>query len=143
MLRQIYETALPFNRLLGMRILSLEGKLAVVRVDMRTDLVGNPFRESLHGGVIGAVIDVAGGLAASLGLLAAFHDLPDEEVAKRMARLSTVDMRVDFLRPGLGEHFICRAQSLRTGQKIGHARMDFENDQGELIAVGMGTYYLG
>jgi uncharacterized protein (TIGR00369 family) len=143
MLHQIYENALPFNRLVGMRILSLEGRQAVVRVDMRDDLVGNPFRGSLHGGVIGAVIDVAGGLAASLGLLEALADLPDEEIGKRLARMGTVDLRVDYLSPGLGEHFVCRAESLRTGQKIGHTRMDFDNDQGELIAVGMGTYYLG
>jgi len=54
-LRQVFETGVPFNSLLGLKVESLDP--AKLRFDMRPDLIGNARRSILHGGVISAVTD--------------------------------------------------------------------------------------
>ena len=57
-LRRTFEQIIPFNRMLGLRIDSLGFKAPRLRFDMRPELVGNPVRQILHGGVISATLDV-------------------------------------------------------------------------------------
>lgn len=66
-----------------------------------------------------------------------------EEIAKRLFNVSTIDLRVDFLRPGRGEHFVASGSIMRTGKKVGVIRTQFHNDKEVLIAVGTGTYIVG
>jgi len=49
-------------------------------------------------------------------------------------------MRVDYLRPGLGQWFEAKGYILRTGNKVAVTRMELHNDTGELIAIGTGAY---
>ena len=107
---------------------------------MRDDLVGNFMRDMLHGGVISSCLDVAGGLVAFVALLD--HNLVHsiDEQAEQFSKLGTVDLRIDFLRPGLGDSFVAAGFKLRAGRRIAVARMELHNDSGTLIAVGTGTY---
>ena len=57
-------------------------------------------------------------------------------------RMSTIDLRVDFLRPGLGKRFVVTAYTLRTGNKVVVKRIELHNDQNDLIAVGTGSYFV-
>jgi uncharacterized protein (TIGR00369 family) len=66
-----------------------------------------------------------------------------EEKFARFARLGTIDLRVDYLRPGLGRWFAARGFALRNGNKVTVTRIELVNDQSELIAVGTGTYVVG
>jgi len=59
---------------------------------------------------------------------------------ERLGRVSTVDVRVDFLRPGTGKWFVATAYALRTGNKIAVTRIEVENNRNDLIAVGTGSY---
>lgn len=52
-------------------------------------------------------------------------------------------MRIDYLRPGVGEGFDASATVLRGGSREVVARMEFPNDEGTLVAVGTGTYMVG
>ena len=55
-----FEQMIPFNRVLGLKIDSLDPKTPRLRFDMRPELVGNPVRQILHGGVTSATLDVVG-----------------------------------------------------------------------------------
>ena len=68
--------------------------------------------------------------------------LTDEEIAL-FSRLGTIDMRVDFLRPGLGEEFVATGTVLRVGRKVAVTRMELHNDEDSLIAVATGAYSTG
>ena len=57
--------------------------------------------------------------------------------------VGTIDMRVDYLRPGRGKYFIGTGYVLRVGKKIAVTRMDLHNEQEVLIATGTGTYNVG
>jgi uncharacterized protein (TIGR00369 family) len=141
---EVAEKHIPFNRVLGLHSLSIEDDLTVhVRIDHRDELVGNLSKGFLHGGVISATLDLVGGIGAMLGAVG--RDLPqtEEEAAEIFLKIGTIDLRVDYLRPGVGEWYDASAVVLRTGARVAVTRMEMRNDAGKLIAVGTGTYTVG
>lgn len=143
LLKTIYEQSMPFHRLLKVQIATLTATDVEVRIDMREELVGNFIRGMLHGGVISSILDLTGGLVASVELLKHLEGLDVEELAKRMAKIGTIDLRVDYLRPGKGEFFTATGSVLRKGSKVAVVRTELINDQKVLIAAGTGTYLVG
>ncbi|MDR2239530.1 MAG: thioesterase family protein [Zoogloeaceae bacterium] len=139
-IHELFTEKIPFNKVLGLDVVSCAGESPLLRFAMRPELVGNFMRGNLHGGVISSVIDVCGGLTAFLGLQRKLRDEPIEERLQRFARISTIDMRVDYLRPGLGQWFEAKGYILRTGNKVAVTRMELHNDAGDLIAIGTGAY---
>ena len=65
-------------------------------------------------------------------------NLPD--TIKKVTRLATVDMRVDYLAPGRGKYFIARAETLRLGRKGCTMRMTMVNDEDKPIATAIASY---
>lgn len=139
-IRESFVERMPFNRILGIDVLSLHHDRPELRFDMRPDLVGNYVRNMLHGGVISAVLDVTGGLVAFLGVQQKLRGKPVAEVLERFSRIGTIDLRIDYLRPGLGAWFVARGYPLRTGNKVAVTRMELFNDRDELISVGTAAY---
>jgi uncharacterized protein (TIGR00369 family) len=90
--------------------------------------------------VISSVIDVTGGLAAFMGIQQKISDSDLDAKLNRFARLGTIDLRVDYLRPGIGNSFVSTGYALRTGNKVAVTRIELTNDQDDLIAVGTGSY---
>lgn len=138
-IRQVFEELIPFNRVLGLKVESIDLDAPKLRFDMRADLVGNPLRQILHGGVISAVLDVTAGFAIQMALL---RD-GSETKPGHFAQIGTIDLRVDYLRPGRGEHFIATGRVVRLGNRIAVAHMDLVNDKDELIATGAAAYVVG
>ncbi len=117
----------PFNRLLGIQGESASAGACVLVLPVRPEFVGDFRRPALHGGVVSALIDTAGGVAAwsALG--------PEESV-------STVDLTVDFLEPaGLAAPLRAVAQLVRKGNRVCHVRIAVTQD-GKLVAEGRGVY---
>ena len=56
-IKHAFDERIPFNRVLGMRITSIEEGRPTIRFEMRDELVGNYLRGNLHGGVISGVMD--------------------------------------------------------------------------------------
>ena len=136
--KNIAERFVPFNRLLAMELASTDP--VQIRIENRDDLVGNAVHNFLHGGVIASLLDVAGGIATFKSSLDASELASTEEAAERFGRIGTVDMRVDYLRPGTGKEFVATAEIIRHGKRITVTRMELHNDAGTLIALGTGTY---
>ena len=134
---------MPFNQLLGLTISQTDNFAAQVHFDWHDKLMGNPVRKILHGGVIAAVLDTVGSIAA---LLYGIEQLDNAEAVQAFyAQLpygGTLDMRVDYLRPGKGEHFLATAQVLRRGNKVAVCRMDLHNQSEVHIATGTATYII-
>ncbi len=140
---KMYEEKIPFNTVLGLKIESINTESVSTKFQMRKKLVGNFMQKILHGGVISSVLDATGGLMASISLLQKALNQPMEQIEKNLTRLGTIDLRVDYLRPGQGSYFISTASIMRAGKKVSVTRMEMHNDQGLLIAVGTGTYIVG
>lgn len=143
LLKNVYEEQMPFNKLLGVKIISLEFDKVVVRIDMKDDFVGNYAKNILHGGVISSVLDLTSGLAASMGVVKRMKGKSHEEMIMRFAKMGTIDMRVDYLTAGRGKYFLTSGEILRTGNKVAVIRTEFTNDEGVLIAAGTASYIIG
>jgi len=139
-LKAIFEEKIVFNRVLGLRITSLKPERVSGRIDMRHELVGHFAYNRLHGGVISAGLDAMAGLAV-MAALGARH--MDESVPQRLARFSrvgTIDLRVDYVRPGIGDHFELRAEVMRIGSRVASTRMEFLGADGTLLSTGAAAY---
>jgi len=143
LLKEITEEKIPFNKLIGMKIETLDLDKIGIRFEMCPELVGNFTRGNLHGGVISSVLDVTGGMVAWTGIMKKMEGQSFDEISERFNKIGTIDIRVDYLRPGLGEYFIATGSTLRTGNKVSVTRMELHNDKEILIAVGTGTYVVG
>lgn len=139
-LKDIFEEKIVFNRMLGLKITSLRPDCVEARIDMKPDLVGHYAYNRLHGGVISAGLDTMGGLALMAAMGARHMDEPPAQRLQRFARLGTIDLRVDYLRPGIGSHFTLRAEALRLGSRVGSTRMEFFGPDGTLLSTGAGAY---
>lgn len=142
-LRRIFEERIPFNRWLGLRVESVDPGRISLSFETRPEYVGNFLRGSLHGGVISATLDVAGGLAAFVEVMESMGEVTEAEILDRLAGLGTIDLRVDFLRPGSGRRFTATAFIQRAGNRVAVTRMELHNDNDELIAVATGAYMVG
>ncbi len=138
-LTELIERRITFNQVLGLKVQALLPQL-VLRFEMRPDLVGHDHYGRLHGGVISAALDALGGSALMVAL-GEKHPLDTaEQVMHRFLRIGTIDLRVDFLRPGLGRFFIAIAEITRLGGRVGSTQMRLHGDTGELIATGAASY---
>jgi uncharacterized protein (TIGR00369 family) len=117
----------PFNQLLGIRGEHAEPGRVVLSLAVRRDFIGDPRRPALHGGVLSALIDTAGGAAAWSALASG-------------ESVSTVDLRIDYLEPaGLEAPLRAEAELIRKGNRVCHVRVAVT--QGDrLVAEGRGVY---
>jgi uncharacterized protein (TIGR00369 family) len=139
-LRQVFEEAVAFNRVLGLKVESLDPDAPKLRFDMKPELIGNPRRQILHGGVISAALDVAAGFAIHL---AVGKNRTEDTPEGQFPTIGTIDLRVDYLRPGRGNYFIATGRVVRLGNRVAVAHMELVNDAGELIATGGAAYMVG
>ncbi len=70
-------------------------------------------------------------------------DKAPEDIEKRITRTGTIDLRIDYMRPGRGKFFRANSTIMRAGNKVAVTRMELHNDEDVLIAVGTGTYIVG
>jgi uncharacterized protein (TIGR00369 family) len=134
---------IPFNRVLGIQLGEMNTEKVVMHLPMKDELIGNFVHGILHGGVISSLLDVVGGAMALIGAFERHQHLSTTERMARLSKLGTIDLRIDYLRPGRGKHFTATAVLLRSGNKVAVVRSELHADDGTLVAVGTGTYLCG
>ena len=129
-LKQVAEEFIPFNKFLGVRVVRAEVGSVRLEVPFRPELVGDPMKPALHGGVLSMLADTAGGMAVW------------SAVADELARISTIDLRVDYLRPGKLEPIAAEASVVRVGGRVGVAdvRIFHPSDEAATVATGKAVY---
>jgi uncharacterized protein (TIGR00369 family) len=129
-LRQLAEEWIPFNKFVGIRALRIEKGDILFEVKYRDELIGDPVKKALHGGVISMLADTAGGMAV-------WSALDDPR-----SRVSTIDLRIDYLLPGRQEDLHAHASLVRAGKAVGVAdvRMFHPSAESSTIATGKGVY---
>jgi len=141
-IRQVFEQLISFNRIIGVKVESLDASAPVLRFDMKQELLGNFLYGRLHGGVIASALDTVAGLAIMCAIAQKHAHETTEQILQRFTRIGTVDMRTDYLHPGTGKHFVATASVNRLGGRIASTQMRLENDGGQLIATGVGAYVI-
>jgi acyl-CoA thioesterase len=83
----------------------------------------------LHGGVTATLADAAVGIAIT-------------QRVGRTAAATTVEMKLNYLRPVSGRKITARAHLLRMGSTLCIGRVDMFDDANELVSTALVTYML-
>jgi uncharacterized protein (TIGR00369 family) len=137
---ELWEQRITFNTVLGLTVESLDPASPRLRFAMRPELVGHYLYGRLHGGVISAALDAMGGYALTVAIGEKHADESADQVMHRFSRMGTIDLRIDYLRQGIGQHFIASAEVTRLGGRVGSTQMRLHNEEGLLIATGAAAY---
>ncbi len=139
---EIFVYHMPFNRALGLELERYEKAFAQLSFNNQPMMVGNWAQSILHGGVIASALDVAAGLVCVGSTLTRHDTINEEELRQRLSRMGTIDLRVDYLRPGRGERFTATSTLLRAGNKVAVARVELHNEAQVYIASATAIYGL-
>ncbi len=142
-LTDLFERRITFNQTLGLQVTSARHPQPRIRFAMRPELIGHFQHGRLHGGAISSTLDAMGGFALMVAIGDKHGDENTAQVMHRFAKMGTIDLRIDYLRPGMGEWFEASAEVTRLGGRIGSTQMRLVNDAGTLIATGSAAYVIG
>jgi uncharacterized protein (TIGR00369 family) len=142
-LRNMWEEQIVFNRVIGLQLAEIGPERATATIAMRPELIGSFSHQRIHGGVISASLDAMGGVAVMAAIGARHRDEPVAQRLHRFGKLGTIDLRIDYLRPGIGAQFRLSAQVLRLGSRVASTRMEFCGDDGKLLSTGSAAYIVG
>jgi uncharacterized protein (TIGR00369 family) len=137
---ELFEHRISFNRVLGLKVTAARPGAVRATFAMRPELVGSQSHGRLHGGVVSAVLDTLGGLALMVAIAERFPHDNTLQVMHRFIKMGTIDLRVDYLRPGVGSLFTASAEVTRLGGRIGSTQMRLVNEAGRLLSTGAATY---
>ncbi|MFN0181809.1 MAG: PaaI family thioesterase [Gemmatimonadales bacterium] len=115
----------PYQRFLRLEMVSAEPGQVVIRLPFREEFLRADGSDWYHGGVVAALIDIAGDYAlwSQLG-----QGLP------------TIDLRVDWLRPARRGALLALGKAVKVGRTVSTADVEVRDERGDLVAVGRGTY---
>ena len=139
-LKALFEERIAFNRVIGLRIDGIAATEVTGHLEMRPELIGHDLHQRLHGGVISAALDAMAGVALMAAIGARHMGEPPAARMARFAKLGTIDLRIDYLRPAIGSRFKLRGEVVRLGARIGSTRMDITGADGRLLATGNAAY---
>ena len=137
----LFEEHISFNKLLGLKVQSLAADDLRVSFDMQPQWVGHFSSGRLHGGVTAAVLDATCGLALMAALAERHNSDNAAQVLTRIQRMGTIDLRVDYLRAGVGKRFVVSGRIVRLGGHISAIQASMSNEEGLLIATGAAAYF--
>ena len=137
----LFEEHISFNKLLGLKVQSLAADDLRVGFDMQPQWVGHFSSGRLHGGVTAAVLDATCGLALMAALAERHTGDNAAQVLTRIQRMGTIDLRVDYLRAGVGKRFVVSSNIVRLGGHISAIQASMRNEEGLLIATGAAAYF--
>ena len=118
---------MTFNKLLGIRVVRRHEDGLTIELPLKPEFLNNA--GLIHGGVTATVADSALGIA-----------LWDHFGGKR--NLTTVEMKVSYLRPAVEGKITARARIIRAGKNICVGSVDLFDGEGRQIAVALLTYML-
>lgn len=115
----------PMSSFLQLQVIGAQAQSLTVRMPMRDELRRSAGVQQFHGGAIATLADIAGDFATAL--LAG-------------APVPTVSISVDYLRPATGNWIEATATVRRRGKTLSTVDIEIVREDGELVALGRGTY---
>jgi uncharacterized protein (TIGR00369 family) len=119
----------PYVRFLGMHA-ELAGDEMTAVLPFAEKLVGNTFLPALHGGVIGAFLEMTALAQLSIAQ-------PSDRVHK------TIDITIEYLRPGRALTSYARADLRKVGRRIANVHVEaWQDDRSQPFAALRGHFLL-
>jgi uncharacterized protein (TIGR00369 family) len=115
----------PYQRFLGLELVRYEGGLVEIGMPFREEFLREDGSDWLHGGIVSALIDIAGDYAVH---------------SKTGGDVPTVDLRIDYLRPTKRGRLTAIARTVKIGRRVSVADVEVRDNEGQVVAVGRGVY---
>jgi uncharacterized protein (TIGR00369 family) len=112
---------------LGFEIAEVERGRVVLR--MRVKQHHRQVHGVVHGGVLAALADTAGGLASY--------------TAARGANVATIEMKINYLEPVARGTVVADARVVRIGRHISVVDCDIRDDAGRLVGKALMSFFVG
>jgi uncharacterized protein (TIGR00369 family) len=120
---------IPYARYLGIQV-DRKGNEITTVLPFKESLVGNITLPALHGGVIGAFLEIT-------SVIQLLFDTSCERLPK------TVDISIDFLRSGRPVPTYGRAIVTRQGRRVANVRTEiWQEEKAKPVAIAHGHYLL-
>ena len=125
----LMEQKIPFNAFLGIHVDFFSRGDIVLSLPIKPEFIGDPNRPALHGGLLATLADTAAGMAV-------FSVLP------KTATTSTIDLRIDYLRPGnVDQTLYAKSTVVRHGSRVCVVQTTLYQESSEqAVAVSSATY---
>ncbi len=121
--------SVPYMRFLGMRA-ELAGDEMTAILPFSQHLVGNVMLPALHGGVLGAFLEMT-----------ALAQLSVREPLRRMPK--TIDITIEYLRPGRALTTYARADVRKLGRRIANVHVEaWQDNRASPVAALRGHFML-
>ncbi|HEX8043474.1 PaaI family thioesterase [Candidatus Deferrimicrobium sp.] len=117
----------PFVKMMGMKLLACGGGTSVMRCRVRRALKNSG--GTLHGGVMGVLVDMS--VATAL-----------RSVLPLTSRMTTVEYKVNLLKPVTDGVITARGSVIRMGKTIAVGTTEIRNAGGDPVAFGSATFYI-
>jgi len=128
---EIFENQIPANKLLGLKVVSINDDNIEVFVPFRNEFIGDYRQGFWHGGILASIADAAGGLAGFITLSS-----PEDKI-------NTIDMRIDYLAPAILEDINVSVKLIKVGKRILNADVVlYQSDIHKPVAVARCAYSL-
>ena len=124
LIRDVMER-IPFNQVLGVKLSRLHTNGVSLRCKVRKELLNS--QGALHGGVAASLADVAVGVAIN-------------RHCGGTRPVSTVELKVNYLRPVREGTLFARAHLLRVGATLCVGRVDLTDSRANAVGTALVTY---
>lgn len=122
--------AIPYARFLGMRA-ELAGDEMTAVLPFSPHLIGNPLTQALHGGVLGAFMEMT-----------ALAQLQISD--PNGARPRVIDVTIEYLRSGRALTTYARADLRKVGRRVANVHVEaWQSERGNPIAALRGHFLVG
>jgi uncharacterized protein (TIGR00369 family) len=118
----------PYVRFLGMRV-ELAGDEMTAVLPFAQHLIGNPMLPALHGGVIGAFLEMT-----------ALAQLSIAQPARRVPK--TIDITIEYLKPARAQDTYARAILRKVGRRVANVQVEAWQESRAQPVAGMTGHFL-
>jgi acyl-coenzyme A thioesterase PaaI-like protein len=139
--------SVPYNRMLGVRFDRLGDELTG-RLPYKGMLIGNPVLPALHGGVTGSFLEITALMQLAweqvLGQMEEGGQAADRIAAGNFPPYpKTIDITIDYLRPGLPRETFARATIQKAGRRVANLHVEaWQDSRSRPIALLRGNFLM-
>ena len=130
-IKHAIEQLVPIHKVLNLEVTEIQEHKIVIKVPFSPMVIGDSRSNRWHGGILSMIMDVAGGMVGAT-TFESFND-----------KVTTIDIRVDYLEPPKAEDLYIEGEVVRLGNRILVSKMKaYHKDSSNFLAKGKGVYYI-
>lgn len=130
-IKHAVEQLVPIHKVLKLEVTEIQENRIVIKIPFSPMVIGDSRSNRWHGGILSMIMDVAGGMVGAT-TFESFND-----------KVSTIDIRVDYLEPPKAEDLFIEGKVVRLGNRILVSKMRaYHKDNPNFLAKGKGVYYI-